>query len=101
MKMCLSPLVFVSLCVQSHSLHWTGRGSSKARALHDLIRPSVPDEGLPLGAEPAGMYERKTQSPIVWLQLEKSLPDAISSWHHVSYKQDAEQQLGMIRHLVG
>ena len=32
----------------------------------DFVRPNAPDEGSPMGAEPSGMYARKTQSPVVW-----------------------------------
>ena len=32
-----------------------------------MVRPSPSDVGAPMGAEPVGDYQRKTQSPIIWL----------------------------------
>merc|ERR1719336_3168273 len=103
MQSLLSLAYFALLCFQTHSLQWTGvrrPGKSPRGGLSDLARPSAPNGGLPLGAEPVGMYERKTQSPMVWLNLEKVLPDAALSWHHVSYQEEAEQRLGMLQDLV-
>ena len=81
------------------------------------VRPTDGDE--PLGAEPAGMYERKTQSPLVWhvlwplrgragcsrclllalfvgrrLNLRKSnWPNQAPMWYNVEYQEDAKYDL--------
>ena len=34
-----------------------------------LARPNIPDSNAPMGAEPVGEYQRKTQSPVVWYLL--------------------------------
>lgn len=47
-----------------------------------------------IGAEPAGMYERKTQAPIVWLNLHKSrFPKRLKNWYGTPYERDALQEL--------
>ena len=56
------------------------KGSGLARAkgarlvfvllVTELIRPSAPIEVAPLGAEPVGTFERKTQSPMTWCSLD-------------------------------
>merc|ERR1712183_656243 len=40
--------------------------------IQEMARPSAPDEAAPTGAEPVGSFQRKTQSPLVWLNLHKS-----------------------------
>merc|ERR1719203_2359611 len=63
--------------------------------VEDLVRPAAPQEGLPLGAEPAGLYERKTQSPVIWLNLRKSeFPHQVPSWFNAAYGDEAQQTLG-------
>ena len=76
-------LWFLSLSL-ARGEQWVGLGRTKSRikgsgiphyrqsrhtpgfVLTDLIRPSAPNEVAPFGAEPVGMFERKTQSPMTW-----------------------------------
>merc|ERR1712232_1155394 len=45
--------------------------------VREMMRPAPPDDGAPMGAEPLGDYQRKTQSPIA--QFEKTeIPSADS-----------------------
>ena len=34
--------------------------------MSDLAHPNAPGASAPMGAEPVGAYERKTQSPTIW-----------------------------------
>nr|ABI14338.1 unknown [Pfiesteria piscicida] len=42
-------------------------------ALRGGIRQGFPNAASLVGAEPAGEYERKTQAPIIWFDLRKSV----------------------------
>lgn len=44
-------------------------GISVVRHFGGFVRPQAPGERLPFGGEPAGSYDRKTQSPEVWCCL--------------------------------
>merc|ERR1739845_202475 len=75
-------------------------GLGKIRQLvRGLARPNAPDEVPPwyLGAEPVGDYQRRTQSPVVWLNLRKAKsPQKVATWHNVGYETEAKQRLAEI-----
>merc|ERR1719491_1437771 len=93
MRMCLCMSLLALLCMQTHSLQWVNmqQGRNVAR---DLARPGAVDEGTLLGAEPVGMYQRKTQAPLVWINLHKSkFPSNLASWHAMGYKERHKRPL--------
>ena len=86
------------LCVVIAVIHGIASvGAAMPRELiRDLMRPSAlgNDAAAPLGTEPTGMYERKTQAPIVWLDLHKSrFPHHPKTWYEASYERDAKENL--------
>mmetsp|Transcript_50802 Transcript_50802/g.159822 ORF Transcript_50802/g.159822 Transcript_50802/m.159822 type:complete len:109 (-) Transcript_50802:117-443(-) len=65
--------------------------------LRDFARPGEARSTVPVGAEPAGLYERRTQSPIVWLVAQKSvIPPRVPTWYNAPYAQDAFEDLGRL-----
>merc|ERR1712178_348575 len=91
--------VLLLTCMSGEAAGWAGM--SKVRELiRDIVRPNPPDEDYPaplLGAEPVGVYQRKTQAPVVWLNLRKSrLPMSGRAWYNAPYQQDAKQRLGVL-----
>lgn len=69
-----------------------------ATAPRDDVRPKAVAFGLAPGSEPGGLYERRTQSPLVWLNLLKSqFPETGKLWSDTSYEADAAQTLGKLK----
>jgi len=94
-------IVWVSLLgLQAQGLVWTGNTNAR-KLLRNFVRPNAPDEGSPMGAEPSGMYARKTQSPVVWLNLLKAqVPKKINTWQIMAYKDEAQQQIGIMQDVL-
>merc|ERR1712107_50460 len=76
----------------SEAAQWAGMNKVR-ELLREILRPNPPNEDFPaplIGAEPVGVYERKTQAPVVWLNLRKSkFPTTATilgrAWYHEPY----------------
>merc|ERR1712039_194345 len=93
------PLLLLFCAFTSEAVAWAGM--TKVRELiRDIIRPNPADESYPtplLGSEPYGMFQRKTQAPVVWLNLRKTrLPYARRAWYSAPYMEDAKERLGVL-----
>merc|ERR1712187_868941 len=81
-------------CADSLSVSAPGANQIQDK-IRELVRPSPPDQGAPMGSEPVGDYQRKTQSPLVWLNLHKaSFPQTAPAWYNLAYVEEAKQRLG-------
>jgi hypothetical protein len=65
--------------------------------LRGFVRPEEPDKIIATGSEPLDEYQRKTQSPLIWLNLRKiKLPRITPTWYNQEYAQEAKQLLGQM-----
>jgi len=78
------------------------KAASVLASLLALLAPcSALGAELPPGVGPIGEYERKTQSPMVWLRLRKTVLDsAAPSWQGGSFAEEAAQRLGELKSLA-
>lgn len=66
---------------------------AEGSAPRDAARPTASGSGLATGSEPVGLYQRKTQSPLVWLNLlKRSLPGSEA----MPYEVEAAQYQGKL-----
>lgn len=65
----IGAFLVLTFAAQVESVSWHGLAHviEKAKA---AVRPTLPDAG-PLGSQPVGEYQRKTQSPLVTISLHK------------------------------
>lgn len=95
--LCLLAFTFNPL-VDSRSVPAGERMRSKLR---EFVRPDEPDFSSvaepPGSVDPPNLYQRKTQSPVIWLNLRKTKFPAIQpSWYNQPYAQEAKQLLGQM-----
>jgi len=83
------------LCVLGHSVQAPGVADTR-HTLRELLRPAAGSERA-VGTEPVGMYQRKTQAPVVWLNLHKT---KLPASERLDYSEEAKQQLGMMGELL-
>jgi hypothetical protein len=67
--------------------------------LKSRIRRSKPNlTGDPKGGEGIALFERKTQSPLIWLKYTKTeLPEPTAGWYNTPFKDFAKQAVGALK----
>lgn len=64
--------------------------------IRDLARPDTPDKII-ADSEPLDEYQRKTQSPLIWLNMRKTkFPRIAQTWSNFGYTEEAKQRLGQM-----
>jgi len=90
-------LVALFLCISCCLGAQVPAGEDTRSTVRDFLRPAA-NGGFATGAEPSGMYERKTQAPLVWLNMHKSkAPARQHAWFNMPFKQEAQQAIGALK----